>query len=251
MLYWITYFKLEKYITGDGTMAWRDNKTFAASISTNGIDVSILMQRRKLKKSEGEAEKKKPRETYRKVLGLDPGLVQFVGGIRLDTETNVETNILVRGKSFNNAGTKRWRRRKRERRYRAQTVVPEGYSSKVGYDPDLFARTSLEYLQRDRVFTWTRTRTKWDAKICRKRALDRLADSLIGDDPSTLICMGDGEIRAGIRYGCAKLPKKELEAALKRNRNCRRLIKVDEFKTTKFCAKCWTETRTSRSLHRY
>jgi hypothetical protein len=192
---------------------------------------------------------------YTRFVGLDPGVINYVGGCVLDTLNNhSEMNSLLHSNKYKQKYCgERARKRKLHRIDAELRRAEETYQAekklncKISTSFELlldFTRYKLLFFER-REATYRRRRnycrwSKWDSHVMRQQAKDRLVNFYVPNERDrvcTLVCFGDGSLEQGISYGMKRKPAVKRLRTLFCKRHCD-IIDVDEYKTTKMCSKC-------------
>jgi transposase len=228
--YWEQTFRITKYE--------RKEHSFASCFSTDGINVSIHMLRRK--KEHRVIDWTNVLSKAKSFIGIDPG-VKYMYGMVKDEE-----NFLLKSSAMKYKTQDKSRlallSNKTKHIKDIECSTPSKKSNFIDYLHHRLKHLAiLQSVYTKKIIA----RLKWDSFIQRQKVIDHIANKICQDKP--FIAYGNGKSAQFIK-GYAKPPLTKLFNALK----CRTSVYlVDEFRTTKLCSKCNSICHTSSSPHRF
>lgn len=247
---WRKHFKLSETVT----------KKFNYSLQTDGVAVSFSMKKPAMNVKTIKVKKKKlhaqdqdysgdllkmRNTTYENKLGLDPGLRLVYGGVSNGVPIKLKSSVYHYASGYYSRRQKLKKYTKKFEEDSQLSPYAEAFEQYTEYQLLIFAEKQKLYAQRKV------TRLKLQKFICVEKTSHVIAKQLVPNaKEKTLVCIGSTETASNspIR-GYIRSPNKKLTNAL-RNRKADILF-VNEFRTTKLCAKCFCENKTSKSPHRY
>lgn len=233
-------------------------KTFAMSFSSNGIDVSIMMQRKVRRQTSVyipndfdrfRANHIHNREQPEQHIGIDPGRINMFSAYTREVDTNLDFDSTLKGSQFR-ANTHDWDRRQK-RHWMSVKVENDSraHAGKVNSKDATrfreFTRYRLRWFKRkQKVYgQWKMTRLKWEKHRCKTALLDKLAGFLMRGKRS-IVFWGDGDrgVALGIR-GHIRPPCGQLYRAVQRHPLCIAALMTHERYSSAKCSDCLQFTR--------
>ena len=267
--YWWRYFNLSKRRYGDldpitdNITPHRDRTKFGMSFTTNGAYCCVAMERFSEDAPEPKRKKKKtdvtPRADLSKFsgfLGLDPGVVNYVGACYMPAGSDLSTksNYTVKTSKFKQEECKervvKLRRKKIIGLYERALFGYRKYnkmSSKCCSDyAESLAYTVYRLFHHEGShLAYSRhklVKLSWYAKTCKRSGEDRLVGRLLDmsqTKTSVLVCFGDGSLKDNTSYGGNLKPAVcSLRRAFHRRRDRCHIADTDEYMTTQCCSRC-------------
>ncbi|KAL1493278.1 hypothetical protein ABEB36_011362 [Hypothenemus hampei] len=220
-LFWWRYFNLNRTRYGEldelniKIRVHKDRRCFALSFSTNGIDASLLMnkfsghqqedeeeisplpRRGRLRKGSLPSISSSSSENFDYYLGLDPGVVNYVGACLRHEPSGKEIKSIVKSEHFKQSLCRerlRTKRRKRKTRGFENMLLRDRVEIEIEVNVKLHARVShnyrdnLEYIQcrlvhleasQEMCGRKTICRLKFDSWKCHRKATDDLVNKLL------------------------------------------------------------------------
>jgi len=277
--YWWRYFDLSGKRYGrldpqtNAITAHRDRTKFGMSFTTNGAYCCVAMERFAPKTDDPVGPKSKKRSKRKQTndddlskfsgfLGLDPGVVNYVGACYLDADDDDgKRNYTLKTAKFKQSECKeRVIKRRRDkligryerelfecRKKSAEKMTSKccsAYAESLTYTEYRLRHHELSHLRYSR---HKLVKLAWYARTCKRSAEDSLVRRLLdtANDKTTehrshvLVCFGDGSLRDGVSYGANRKPAVcSLRRAFHRRRDRCSVADVDEYMTTRCCSRC-------------
>lgn len=285
--YWWRYFDLSGKHYGrldsqtNVITAHRDRTKFGMSFTTNGAYCCVAMERFVSRKTDDSTDGPKSKRSKRKqtnnnnnndlsidsskfsgFLGLDPGVVNYVGACYIDGSDRKRNYTLKTAKFKQSECKERVIKRRREKligRYERELLECRKDAEKMSVKccsayADALAYTVYRMQHHERShLRYSRhklVKLAWFGKMCTRSAEDSLVQRLLdmskdkttekpSQTPNVLVCFGDGSLRDGVSYGANRKPAVcSLRRAFHRRRDRCAVVDVDEYMTTQCCSMC-------------
>ncbi len=242
--YWTKLFNVGKYET--------KNRKFAYSISTNGNDVSIWLQKRKKEVIEddnfNEIDLYKNNQ-YEQFVGIDPGIRSLYTSSN-SIEENKHLHITTR--EYRHLSKMKYNCKKRERWYKKwgndEYTYWQNIPSYKTTSSDLMIKyCKYVFSKLDKLFNFHIKKNfrglKFNAYCRSKSTLTKICKRIV-NNKKTLIGFGDFSQQHGLVKKHPTTPILKLRKELKKYGD---VVLIDEYRTSKTCYKCKSEIKLYRN----